>query len=135
VDKAMAAVGQMKPRTRPRRLGGVVAVAAVTAACAASPRVAGPPAGHARPASVVACTTLPIARRSAAGASGQLARPALLPPGVVAVAAESPSSAWAVGSARPDEAVVAHWNGAALPTLTLAGLPPLSALGPLPPLP
>ena len=104
-------------------------MAAVTAACAASPRVAGPPAGHAYPASVVACTTLPIARRSAAGASGQLARPDLLPGGVVAVAAESPSSAWAVGSARPDEAVVAHWNGAAWTTLSLAGLPRLSALG------
>ena len=125
----MAAAGQMKPRTKHRRLGGVVAVAAVTAACAASPRVAGRPAGHAHPASVVACTTLPIGRRSAAGASGQLARPALLPPGVVAVAAESPSSAWAVGSGRPDEAVVVHWNGAAWTTLSLAGLPRLSALG------
>ena len=119
----------MKPGNKHRRLAGIVAVATVTAGCAASP-----PAGHAHRAPEVACTTLPVASApAAAGMSGQQARPGVLPPGVVAVAAQSSSSAWAVGApppdVRPQKAVVAHWNGAAWTTFSPAGLPRLSALG------
>ncbi len=126
-DNALAAAGQMKPRCKHRRLAGIVAVAAMTAGCAASL-----PAGQAHRALEGACTTLPIARPSAAGISGQHPRPGLLPPGVVAVAAQSSSSAWAVGphptDVRPEKAVVAHWNGAAWTTFSPAGLPRLSSL-------
>ena len=52
--------------------------------------------------------------------------------GVLAVAVQSSSSAWAVGSpppdVRPEKAVVTHWNGAAWTTFSPAGLPQLSAL-------
>jgi hypothetical protein len=73
-----------------------------------------------------------MTRPSAAGTSGQNARPGLIPPGVVAVAAQSSSSAWAVGphptAVRPEKAVVAHWNGAAWTTFSPAGLLRLSSL-------
>jgi hypothetical protein len=49
-----------------------------------------------------------------------------------AIAAQSSSSAWAVGApgagVRPEKAVVAHWNGAAWTTFSPAGLPRLSGL-------
>lgn len=100
---------------------------------AASPAAAGPPARLGQVTSPkVACTTLPIASASAAGTSGRHARRDLLPPGVLAVAARSSSSAWAVGAppgnARPEKAVVTHWNGAAWTTFSPRGLPRLSAL-------
>lgn len=117
----------MKHGSKRRRLAGIVAVAAVTAACTASPQ-ASPPA-----APDIACTTVPIASAPAAGTSGQHARPGVVPPGVLAVAAQSSSSAWTVGApppdVRPEKAVVAHWNGAAWTTFSPAGLPRLSALG------
>jgi hypothetical protein len=113
----------MKASSRRRHLAGIVAVAALTAACTASP-LAAPD---------IACTTLPIASEPAAGTGGQPARPGVLPPGVRAVAAQSPSSAWAVGAppadVRPQKAQVAHWDGAAWTTFSPAGLPRLSALG------
>ncbi len=113
----------MKPGSKRPRLAGIVAVAIMAAACTASPPAA--------PAN--ACTTLRIASAPTSGTSGQPARPAVLPPGVLAVAAQSPGSAWAVGAppadVRPEKAVVAHWNGAAWTTLSPAGLPRLSALG------
>jgi hypothetical protein len=117
----------MKPGSKYRRLAGVVAVAAVTAACATSPS-ASPPG-----APVVACTTLPIASAPAAGTGGQPARAGVLPPGVRAVAAASPGSAWAVGApppgVLPDKGVAAYWNGATWTTFSPRGLPRLSALG------
>src|SRR5262249_22243801 len=119
----------MKPGNKHRRLAGIVAVATVTAGCTASP-----PAGPAHRAPEVACPTSRVASApAAAGTSGQQARPGLLPPGVVAISAQSSSSAWAVGApppdVRPEKAVVAHWNGAAWTTFSPAGLPRLSALG------
>jgi hypothetical protein len=120
----------MKPSSKPRRLAGILAVAAVTAACTASRQAASPPAAPEH-----GCTTLPIASASAAGTSGQDARPDLLslPRGVRGVAVQSSSNAWAVGAppadVRPQKAIVAHWNGAAWTTLSNRGLPQLSVLG------
>ncbi len=119
----------MKPSSNRRRRAGILAVAALTAACTASP-----PARHADPAPELACTTLPIASAPAAGASGQRSRLDLppVPGGLGDVAARSPSSALAVGSTVPTpghlRALVALWNGAVWRTLSNRALPPESEL-------
>ena len=129
----MSSVGQVKPSSKRRRLAGILAVAGVTAACSASSPAAWPPAPHHPPE--VACTNLPAASPRAAGTSGQrspLDMPSV-PGGLLDIAARSPSSAWAVGSAVPtpahSRALVAHWNGAVWRTVRSRALPPESALG------
>ena len=125
----------MKPSSKLRRLAGILAVAALTAACTASSPAASSPAASPPAVLELACTTLPIASTSAAGASGQHARPDWLSvPGFLSdVAAQSSSSALAVGSSSPgarhSRALVALWNGAAWTTLSTRALPRRSGLG------
>ena len=95
------------------RLAGIVAVAAVTAACTASPPAASAPAASSpaasSPAADIACTTVPTASVPAVGKD----LPSV-PGELSAVAARSPDSAVAVGNtgkssrSRP---LVALWNG------------------------
>src|SRR5215472_6772483 len=95
--------GQMKPGSRRGFLAGAVAAAAVTAACAASPPTAWPPALHGHRAPDVACTTLPTASRPVVAANGQRSQLDMppVPGGLVDVAALSSSSAVAVGATVP----------------------------------
>jgi hypothetical protein len=112
------------------RLAGIVAVAAVTAACTASPPAASAPAASSpaasSPAADIACTTVPTASVPAVGTD----LPSV-PGELSAVAARSPDSAVAVGNtgkssrSRP---LVALWNGAVWKTLNNRGLPPSSEL-------
>ena len=123
----MSRDGHRNPTIKHLGVTGTLAVVVLTAACAASHPAASLPA-----AQEVACTTVPIVSTPAAATSGQHPRPDSLPRGLSAVAGESFSSIWAVGSAPPDvrplKAPVAHWNGAAWTTLSPAGLPRLSGL-------
>jgi hypothetical protein len=132
----------MKPYSRRRCVAGIVAVAAVTAACAAQRPAASPQPSRPDPSSAmtpppvaprITCATLPIVSASS-GTLGQHGWQELPPlqQGVRAVAVQSSSNAWAVGAplpdVRPEKAIVAHWNGAAWTTFSPAGLPQLSAL-------
>src|SRR6266702_3817350 len=107
----------MKPGSKRRRLDGILAVAALTAACTGSPPAA----------PKLACTTLPIASGSAAGASGQHSGLDLssVPGYLVDVAAWSSKRALDVGWHVPPHgrALVALWNGAAWRTLSSRALP------------
>ena len=119
----------MKPYSKRRRIAGVVAVAAaMTAACTASP----PASLHASrpPAQAIGCTIVHISSGPAAVTSGQHPRPGWLSvPGgdLLDVAAQSSSSAYAVGAVRLDadhaKALAAYWNGAVWRTLSNQALP------------
>jgi len=120
----------MKPSSKRRRLAGILAVAAVTAACTASPT-----AGHPHSAQKLSCITLPTARAPVVGTSG-LRSPLDMPPvpgGLLDVAALSSSSALAIGATVPrpphSRVLVALWNGAVWKTLSDRALPPRSSLG------
>jgi len=113
----------MKPGSKGRRLAGIVAVAIVTAACTASPPLAGP-------APDVACTTLPTARAPVVGTRGQ-GSPLDMPPvpgSWLDVAVLSATSALAVGATH-SAVLVAQWNGAVWRALSDPALPRLTHLG------
>ena len=126
----------MKTSSERRRLAGIPAVAALTAACTALHAGASPAAASPRAVPTLACTTLPIATPGG-GTSGQRARQDMAPVlgGLGDIATRSSSSAWAVGSSMrtpsPERALVAHWNGAVWRTLSSRALPPSSWLGAL----
>ena len=124
----------MKPGGKRRRVAGILAVAAMTAACTASPPAAWPPARHGHPALELACTNLPAASPPAPTTSGPRS-PLDMPPvpgGLADVAARSSASAVAVGLTVPtpphSRALVALWNGAVWTTLNTRALPPESQL-------
>jgi hypothetical protein len=116
----------MMSGSKRRRLAGIVAVAALTAACATSGQ-ASPPAAR-----VVACRIVSISSAPAAGTAGQGSGWDVPPvPGALAgVAARSPGSALAVGGTyHPHERpLVARWNGAAWRTLSDPAQPVVGAL-------
>jgi len=125
----------MKPDGKHRRLAGILAAAAVTTACTASPLATWPPALDAHRPPEVACTTVPTASAPVVGISGK--RSLLdMPPvqgGLTDVAARSSGSALAVGATVPrsphSSVLVAWWNGEVWRTLSDPALPPLSSLG------
>jgi hypothetical protein len=112
----------MKPASKRRRLAGIAAVAALTAACTGSPPAA--------PA--LACTTVPVASGSAAGANGRQSGLDLSSVRgiLVDVATWSSKCAVAVGWPVPPHkrALVALWNGAAWKTVSSRALPWASEL-------
>ncbi len=125
----------MKPGSKRRRLAGIVAVAAVMAACSASPPAVLPPGLHAHPPPQIACTALPTARTPVVGTSGRHS-PLDMPPvpgGLLDVAAWSSGGALAIGATVPrppySRVLIVLWNGAVWKTLSDRALPPRSALG------
>jgi hypothetical protein len=123
----------MKHGSNRRRLAGIVAVAAVTAACTLSRPPASPPPASPPAAGDIGCATVPAASAptGGTGGQGQAVETQPVPGALDDVAARSPGSAVAVGNTGKSDRsrpLVALWNGAVWKALNNRALPPSSEL-------